>query len=223
MTANQRHLPQLPVLYSFRRCPYAMRARLGLAVSHTQVELREILLRDKPEHMLTLSPKGTVPVLWLPDGTVIDESLDVMLWALRRNDPQGWLNLSPSQEKQAREWVSLLDGDFKYHLDRYKYSNRYENCDPQEHLKQCLTILEPWEQALSEHAFLLGEQAKYVDYAVLPFVRQFRIADPHFFDQEPELTHIRGWLNRYLDSELFKTIMPKFKQWQPDDRAVLFP
>lgn len=200
-----------------------MRARLGLVASQTQVELREILLRDKPEHMLTLSPKGTVPVLWLPDGSVIDESLDVMLWALERHDPHGWLDLSPAQAEQAREWISTLDGAFKHHLDRYKYSNRYENCDPQVHLASCLDILQPWEQALASQDFLLGPNPKYVDYAILPFIRQFRIADPDFFDQEPRLASIRRWLNSYLGSDLFQTIMPKFKQWNPGDEPVVFP
>ena len=154
---------------------------------------------------------------------MIDESLDVMLWALKRHDPQGWLDLTPEQEEQAKQWVNLLDGDFKFHLDRYKYSNRYENCDPQEHLAKCLDILQPWEQALTRHDYLLGAKPKYLDYAVLPFIRQFRIADPQLFDQEPRLAHIRGWLNRYLESDLFKAIMPKFKQWQPGDDLVLFP
>lgn len=223
MNANARHLPDLPVLYSFRRCPYAMRARLGLVASQIQVELREILLRDKPEHMLALSPKGTVPVLWLPDGAVIDESLDVMLWALKKNDPQGWLQLSDLEAEQARQLVAQLDGPFKHHLDRYKYSNRYDNCDPQEHLEACLLILNQWNERLSRHAFLMGDQAKYVDYALLPFVRQFRIADPAFFDQEARLVHVRRWLNNYFESSLFRAIMPKYSQWSPDDPAILFP
>lgn len=216
-------LPATPVLYSFRRCPYAMRARLGLVASQIQVELREILLRDKPEHMLCLSPKGTVPVLWLPDGTVIDESMDIMLWALEINDPSGWLDLSSDQLLQAGELVEQLDGSFKLHLDRYKYASRYENCDPQEHLQACLGILDQWGERLRLQPYLMGAQARYVDYALLPFVRQFRIADPMFFDQEPRLEHVRRWLNDYLESSLFKAVMPKFPQWKPGQKALFFP
>lgn len=221
--ANVRHLPNLPVLYSFRRCPYAMRARLGLVASQTKVELREILLRDKPEHMLTLSPKGTVPVLWLPDGSVIDESIDVMLWALRQRDPLGWLDLTAEQRVEADELVAQLDGPFKHHLDRYKYSNRYENCDSQEHLEACLSILDQWNERLRGHSYLLGAHAKYVDYALLPFVRQFRIADPLFFDQAQRLACVRSWLNRYLESSFYNAIMPKFPQWTPGNLPVVFP
>lgn len=223
MVANLRHLPETPVLYSFRRCPYAMRARLGLVASQTRVEIREILLREKPEHMLALSPKGTVPVLWLPDGTVIDESLDVMLWALQRNDPWGWLELDEFEQEEAKALIRQLDGPFKHHLDRYKYSSRYENCDPEEHQQACLRILQQWSDRLQTQDWLFGKQARYVDYAMLPFIRQCRIADPAFFDSEPTIEPLRRWLNAYLESDLFKAIMPKLEPWQPGDSKSFFP
>lgn len=224
MVANARHLPETPVLYSFRRCPYAMRARLGIVASGLIVELREILLRDKPEHMLNLSPKGTVPVLWLCDGTVIDESLDVMLWALQQSDPLGWLDLNEQQTRQTDDLVAQLDGPFKHHLDRYKYANRYEDCDALTHRQACVDILRTWDGLIASNGgWLVDQRERFVDYALLPFVRQFRVADETFFDEEPTLGALRQWLFNYLESPKFRAIMPKLKPWQPGDAAVLFP
>jgi len=143
--ADHGHQLGLPVLYTFRRCPYAMRARLAIVAAGLKVEVRELVLRAKPAHMLEISPKGTVPVLWLPDGTVIDESLDVMHWAVGQNFPADWLVLNTEQQQQCDEWIALLDGEFKRNLDRYKYPHRYHvktdtdtyTCDPLEHRAVC--------------------------------------------------------------------------------------
>jgi len=193
-----------PILYSFRRCPYAMRARMSLLESGIEVELREVILRDRPEHMMDISPKGTVPVLLLPDGTVIEESLDIMLWSL----DESWL---------AGDWKELIDvndGDFKHHLDRYKYNNRYENVlSPEEHREHALSILKTYDGRLSNQAYLCGDSISLADLALSPFVRQFANTDRGWFDQLP-LLHLHDWLIGILEGDLFKSCMVKHKQWQ---------
>ena len=193
-----------PILYSFRRCPYAMRARMSLLESGVEVELREVILRDRPEHMMDISPKGTVPVLLLPDGTVIEESLDIMLWSL----DESWL---------AGDWKELIDvndGDFKHHLDRYKYNNRYENVlSSDEHREHALSILKTYDERLSNQAYLCGDSISLADLALSPFVRQFANTDRGWFDQLP-LLHLHNWLIGILEGDLFKSCMVKHKQWQ---------
>jgi len=160
-------IPPDPILYSFRRCPYAMRARLALAVSSTHCELREVKLGAKPPAMLAASPKGTVPVLVLPDGAVIDESLDIMRWALARHDPEGWL---------ARDDMGLIaanDGAFKYNLDRYKYPDRH-GADPLAHRERGLAWLRGIDARLAEHGQLCGAERGLADAAIMPFVRAAR-------------------------------------------------
>jgi len=193
-----------PILYSFRRCPYAMRARMSLLESGVEVELREVILRDRPEHMMEISPKGTVPVLLLSDGTVIEESLDIMLWSL----DESWL---------AGDWKELIDvndGDFKHHLDRYKYNNRYENVlSSEEHREHALSILKTYDERLSNQAYLCGDSISLADLALSPFVRQFANTDRGWFDQLP-LLHLHDWLIGILEGDLFKSCMVKHKQWQ---------
>ena len=193
-----------PILYSFRRCPYAMRARMSLLESGVEVELREVILRDRPEHMMDISPKGTVPVLLLPDGTVIEESLDIMLWSL----DESWL---------AGDWKELIDvndGDFKHHLDRYKYNNRYENVlSSDEHREHALSILKTYDERLTNQAYLCGDSISLADLALSPFVRQFANTDRGWFDQLP-LLHLHNWLIGILEGDLFKSCMVKHKQWQ---------
>jgi len=193
-----------PILYSFRRCPYAMRARMSLLESGVEVELREVILRDRPEHMMDISPKGTVPVLLLPDGAVIEESLDIMLWSL----DESWL---------AGDWKELIDvndGDFKHHLDRYKYNNRYENVlSSDEHREHALSILRTYDERLSNQAYLCGDSISLADLALSPFVRQFANTDRGWFDQLP-LLHLHNWLIGILEGDLFKSCMVKHKQWQ---------
>ncbi len=196
-----------PVLYSFRRCPYAMRARLALAASGTQVEHREILLRDKPAHMLDISPKGTVPVLLLEDGTVLEESLDIMLWALGRNDPEGWL------DRHDEALVAANDGPFKHHLDRYKYANRYQGAEPQAHREECLALLQVLESRLATQPFLSGQTRGLTDAAIAPFVRQFANSDRAWFDAQA-LPGLQRWLADFLQSQLFGRVMVKHPLWQ---------
>lgn len=220
MSAELNHqLKNTPVLYSFRRCPFAMRARLALVASQTEVELREIVLRDKPEHMVQLSPKATVPVLWLPNCSVIDESLDIMKWALKRHDPKGWFNLTESEQNEANQLLQQLDGPFKHHLDRYKYASRHKT-DPVVHLQACIDILLQWQQRLNQNAYILGDNPTYVDYAMLPFVRQFRIANPDTFDKLDSIPAVQQWLGNYLNSDLYEKIMLKYDPWHPGQTVV---
>jgi len=178
-----------------------MRARLALRVSETPVEIREVSLRDKPAAMLAASPKGTVPVLVLPGGEVIDESLDIMRWALARNDPEGWL------DGDDPALIAANDGPFKHHLDRTKYPDRHAS-DPTEHRAAALEILGALEQRLSISAYLCGSRQTLTDAAILPFVRQFAAIDLAWFDAQP-LPRLQHWLATQLASPLFLSIMTR--------------
>ena len=198
-----------PVLYSFRRCPYAMRARMALSVSGAQYEHREVVLREKPAEMLEASPKGTVPVLALGDGEVLEESLDIMRWALGQNDPEGWL------ERQDQALLAASDGPFKHHLDRYKYAARYEDVDPEEHGAKAVQHLRVLDDRLASSRYLCGETRGFADIAIFPFVRQFVNADKAWFAAQG-LTHVEGWLEGLTGSDLFEGIMTKQKPWSAD-------
>ena len=206
-----------PLLYSFRRCPYAMRARMALMASGVQVRLREVVLRDKPAEMLEASPKGTVPVLVLEDGTVIDESRDVMQWAMDQNDPGGW------KTDKAATLIAEADGPFKNVLDRYKYPNRYEDegVDKLEQRAKGREFLAKLDTRLARHDQLLGDTITEADIAIFPFVRQFANTDRGWFDAEP-LPHLQRWLAGHLDSELFLSVMKKYPQWKTGDEEVAF-
>ncbi len=216
-------LPSVPVIYSFRRCPYAMRARLALLASEQICEHREILLRDKPATMLALSPKGTVPVLWLPDGRVLDESLDVMYWTLHNNDPLGWLEYTSSEILLATKLIEENDGPFKYHLDRYKYADRYEKENLALHQDSCLETLEKLNALLSGNDWLFGAEARMIDYAILPFIRQCRIANSDWFDAQNQLEDLHRWLQNFLTSDIFNIVMHKYDVWNDEDDPVVFP
>jgi len=207
----------LPVLYSFRRCPYAMRARMALLVSDTPVRLREVVLRDKPEAMITASPKATVPVLVLPDGQVIDESLAIMRWALDRNDPQGWVLGSAAET----ELIAEADGPFKEALDRYKYPTRYHNVDPLEHRAAGQASLEKLDSLIQTSGQLLGAKPSLADHAIFPFVRQFANNDRNWFDALP-LPALQKWLAGHLASPLFAITMQKYPQWKSGDKEPVF-
>ena len=197
-----------PVLYSFRRCPYAMRARMALAVAGLELELREVSLKAKPPELLEASPKGTVPVLVLPGGAVIEESLAIMHWALNQADPQGWLSAWDLSAKALMDaLIAENDGPFKHHLDRFKYPDRYPGETSESHRRAALAILRGWKQRLSAAGWLLGDRPCLADWALLPFVRQFRLADPAGFDAEPSLDALRAWLSRCLEHQTFKAVM----------------
>ena len=209
----------LPILYSFRRCPYAMRARMAIHISDQRCELREVLLRDKPPSMLQYSAKGTVPVLILQDGKVIDESLDVIDWALNLNDPDDWQRSKDT--KKTKELIKINDGEFKYHLDRYKYSKRYDNEDPEFHRKKCLKFIESVNNELNNSKYIFDDNISYADIVVLPFIRQFRIADIEWFDSLP-YDNLKKWLSSFLNSSLLNSIMKKYDLWKEGDKSIVF-
>ncbi|HTN95320.1 MAG TPA: glutathione S-transferase [Gallionella sp.] len=208
------------VLYSFRRCPYAIRARLALCATGVEVELREVALRDKPESMLAASPKGSVPVLVLPDGCVIDESWEIMLWALHRNDPEGWLGKNDVCVNAATELVIENDTVFKILLDRYKYAGRYPEYPRSHYRSEAEIILLQLESRLSATRYLLGDTMSIADVAIFPFIRQFSEVDRQWFAQAP-YTSLQRWLNEFLDSERFAAVMKKYHVWHPGDPTVI--
>ena len=211
-----------PILYSFRRCPYAMRARLALLSAGIACRLREVVLRDKPDAMLAASPKGTVPVLVLEDGSVIDESLDVMLYALRTRDPDAWLSPDEASTEDMLALIADCDGGFKHHLDRYKYAARFEDADFEHHRREGAAFLKRLDDRLASRDQLFGARISLADMAIMPFVRQFANADRAWFDAQP-LPHLQRWLTGHLESARFKAVMPKFPQWKQGDAEPVFP
>lgn len=196
-----------PLLYTYRRCPYAMRARMALLQASIEFDAHEIVLKEKPAEMVAVSPKATVPVLVLPDGRVIEESLDIMRWAFEVGEQAGWWRRAQTQGNQAL--IALNDGPFKQQLDRYKYPDRLEGTDPAVHRDQAvICLLHPLEQRLARAPSLGGEEPCAADLAIFPFVRQFRAVDPGWFDAEP-LHATQQWLQGWLECEQFKACMKK--------------
>lgn len=192
-----------------------MRARMAIAASGTQVRLREILLRDKPDEMLAVSAKGTVPVL-VDGDRVIDESIDVMNWALRKHDPEGWLT------RKDDALIAENDGPFKHHLDRYKYSTRYEDADAEEHRAAGFAFLQKLDARLADSDYLHGAARGFTDIAIFPFVRQFRIANKDWFDAA-SIPNVQRWLNALMESALFKSVMEKYPLWKETDEETTYP
>ncbi len=209
LTPNTKQI--LPILYSFRRCPYAMRARLAIAYAGVAVELREVELRNKPQAMLLVSPKATVPVLQLKNGRVLDESLDIMLWALQQNDPEHWLKAAGLDH--AKALIRGNDEPFKYYLDRYKYADRYPAYSELYYRQQGELFLADLESLLTQRTYLSGDQFSLADAAILPFIRQFCAVEPAWFKDSP-YPALRQWLNDFLASSLFKQVMTKYPYWQ---------
>lgn len=214
-------LAESPILYSFRRCPYAMRARLALHSSGNSVGLREVVLRDKPAEMLEASPKGTVPVLILSDETVIDESYDVMLWALKRSDPEGLRAYSDDVLLEMDALVAENDGPFKSALDRYKYPNRYQDIARAEQRDKGAEFITKLDDMLVDKEFLFGGQFSIADSAILPFIRQFAHVDRDWFWSQNWRNVIR-WLEAFLESDRFNAIMNKYPQWKSGEESVVF-
>ena len=204
--------PPLPVLYSFRRCPYAMRARLALQAAEQAVEHREIALKNKPTDMLHASPKGTVPVLVLTAGCVLEESLDIMRWALGRNDPQGWLGNDDTSRQDAWALIAQNDGEFKFHLDRYKYPHRYGLADGVAHRELARGFLDLLQARLAIHRYLGGARFGLADAAIAPFVRQFAHTDPTWFAAQA-WSHLAQWLQDFEASAAFAHVMEKHPVW----------
>ncbi|MFJ1298730.1 glutathione S-transferase [Pseudomonadota bacterium AL_CKDN230030165-1A_HGKHYDSX7] len=218
----------LPILYSFRRCPYAMRARMALLMAGEACELREVVLRDKPSALLAASPKGTVPVLVLPDGQVLKQSLDIMHWTLARHDPESWLAADPAEPVAPDEaalpgpgmaWITRCDGDFKYHLDRYKYAGRYPGADAMTHRQHAAGFVRALDAALRVAPWLGGTRARLADFAVMPFVRQYAHTDPAWFDAQP-WSAARAWLDTLTQAPLFVAALRKTDPWREGAEPV---
>jgi glutathione S-transferase len=203
-----------PTLYSFRRCPYAMRARLALVMSDQETHLREVILRNKPQAFLDASPSATVPCLLTETG-ILDESLEIMIWALKRNDPDGWLTMPIA----GTEWITRCDGPFKHALDRTKYATRYADAGPECERAKAITFLCDLDAQITDWMF---DRPTLADFAILPFVRQFAFIDKPWFDAQP-WPNLYHWLDRFLTSDAFAQIMTKYPQWHEDDAPTLFP
>lgn len=200
----------LPILYSFRRCPYAIRARMAIAYASINLELREVSLANKPIEMLALSSKGTVPVLQLSDR-VIDESLEIMNWALEQSDPENWLSLD-SQKKQL-SLIEENDNEFKDWLDKYKYWDRFPQQTQQYYRSNAELFISKLERYLKSNKYLLGSKMCQADIAIFPFIRQFAFVDKPWFDQS-NYPLVQRWLNQFLQSDLFGQVMEKHALWQ---------
>ena len=207
---------QFPILYSYRRCPYAMRARMALRYSGITVEIREISFKNKPKHMLQISPKGTVPVLFLSSGKVLEESLDIMQWALAQNDPDNWL------QGNDAGLIEENDDSFKQASDQYKYSVPGKSA--MKHRAEGEVFLAKLESRLKQHSHLCGDSLSFTDIAIFPFIRQFVAVDEAWFEAAP-YPALKEWLARLVTSELFLSVMEKYTAWDeesPQAEKVLF-
>jgi glutathione S-transferase len=212
----------LPILYSFRRCPYAMRARLALRASGVEYALQEVALKNKPAEMLLASPKGTVPVLVLTDGTVLEQSLDIMLWALGRHDSPPWLPPTDVEHEAQLELIGLWDGEFKHHLDRYKYPHRFALQDGLEHRASGSRFLQQLEHTLQQQAHLTGANWGLADAAIAPFVRQWAHTDPAWFSGQ-SWPRLQQWLAAFECSADFAEVMQKLPLNPPAQEAPAHP
>lgn len=210
-----------PILYSFRRCPYAIRARLAIKVSNVQVEIREVLLKDKPAEMLSISPKGTVPVLELVNGTIIDESRDIMTWALTQHDPENWLLTENVKQEEVECLIDFNDNEFKHALDHYKYADRYPEHTMEIYRQQGEVFLQQLEEKLTINDYLMGPEISLTDMAVFPFIRQFAYVDKDWFDQT-SYTKLQKWLEQLLNTKLFHQVMRKYPRWHNGDEPQVF-
>lgn len=212
----------LPIFYSFRRCPYAMRARMALQYSGVKVELREVLLKDKPESMLAIESDTTVPLLVLPNGEVIDESWQIMLWAIRQNDPDCWLGEDETLLVDIEMMLEMNDFSFKTDLDHYKYADRYPEHPVEYYRLLGEEFLQELEGALNNSKYLLGGKISAADIAIFPFIRQFACVDIEWFDRTP-YPKLQAWLRSFRESSLFESIMHKLPVWQESDQPFIFP
>ena len=213
---------KLPILYSFRRCPYAMRARLALLASGIQCELREVVLRNKPAEFLTTSPKATVPVLVTPNGEVIEQSWDIMMWALRQHDPAHWLPSDANVFERGMQLLHRCDGEFKQQLDRYKYPQRHGLEDGTAARDEAMFFLANLESLLKQQRYLFNSSIGIFDAAILPFIRQFAHVDIDWFAAQP-LPSVQAWLSAFENSTDFKRAMTVYPAWADNSPTTVFP
>ena len=212
---NNKH----PILYSFRRCPYAMRARLAIKACEIFVEIREIKLKEKPLEFLKVSLKGTVPVLVTSSGNVLEESIDIINWALNINDPQKWLATGQLPQRAISQLLNNLENEFKPSLDKYKYPNRFENIDRNFHRDKNLNFLWHLDDLLKKNRALNCSHLSLIDYAIFPFIRQFRNVDDKWFDSF-NFNFLKKWLFQIIDSNDFLSIMKKYEKWESTNTPI---
>ena len=208
-----------PILYTFRRCPYAMRARLAIKASGVIVEIREVKLKNKPEELLNISPKATVPVLYISSKKIIEESLDIMKWALEINDPLKLLEQEKLNRIEVHNTLNKLENDFKQNLDRYKYSSRFDQPNPELYRDKNLKILNEFNNLLQHNKGIYSSHLSLLDYAIFPFIRQFRNVNSVWFDSL-ELKFLKSWLYELIDSDEFSSIMKKNLIWEPNQKPI---
>ena len=213
---------KLPILYSFRRCPYAMRARLALLASGNQCELREVVLRNKPAEFLATSPKGTVPVLVTTQGEVIEQSWDIMMWTLRQHDPAHWLPSDANVFERGMQLLHRCDGEFKQQLDRYKYPQRHGLEDGTAARDEAMFFLANLESLLKQQRYLFNSSIGIFDAAILPFVRQFAHVNIDWFAAQP-LPSVQAWLSAFENSTDFKRAMTVYPAWADNSPTTVFP
>lgn len=212
----------LPILYSLRNCPYAMRARIAIFKSKQTVILRDLVLSDKPKELIAASPKATVPVLVLTNGTVLEESLDVMLWVLNETDPDDLLqSKNECSLSEMLTLISTFDHDFKTCLEQYKCAKRYRESNIAECREVCEQYLKILEHRLISNKFLMSNTESLVDIALVPFIRQFARVERQWYLQSP-YPNVRQWLNNYLQSAMFTKVMAKYPLWLDNHEEVLF-
>ncbi|WP_269623111.1 glutathione S-transferase N-terminal domain-containing protein [Prochlorococcus marinus] len=230
ITKKNNEKPINNILYSFRRCPYAMRARWALLKADQQVILREVNLKDKPIELINNSKNSTVPLLVLESGVILNESIDIIYWAdniIRIKN--GLIKQKHPYQQEINLLLNQNDLIFKFHLDRYKYPNRFPNCNPKEHLIESEKILQEWNERLGKSskknskAWLIGDKESIADYSLWPFVRQFRLVNQEYFDNNIKFKYLKVWLDFYLNHKLFSVLMKKYKFWNRESKEVLFP
>jgi len=204
-----------PILYSFRRCPYAIRARMVLSYMEVSVELREVLLNERPQSLYKISSKGTVPVLLLKDGEVLDESLDIMRWAIK----QGEQKLYEDKLNEQNQLIKYNDTKFKYWLDKYKYHVRYLEHSREYYQRKCSKTLAEYDMRLRENAYLMGDRIGLADIAIFPFIRQCANVDQNWFNNK--YPNLNQWLEIWKQSRLFKSVMMKYNQWRLGDELLI--
>ena len=212
----------LPILYSLRQCPYAMRARMGLLLAKQSVILRDIVVKNIPTEMLAASPKATVPVLVLSDSSVIDESLDIMLWALKRTDPNNLLyNHEPDALDNMLALINRNDNEFVEALKMYKAAARYHDSNIESCRHQCEPFIGYLEESLTNHNYIMGDSLSLVDYAVFPFIRQFSRVDRKWYLRAP-YPKLRRWLDKHYQNPIFTKAMTKYAQWLDSNAVIIF-
>lgn len=208
-----------PVFYSFRRCPYCMRAHMALKYAGIKAELREVDLNDYPPQAQAISPKATVPVLLLPDGNIIDESWDIVKWALEQSDPDNWCGENGKYMLDAEILIETNDFSFKEDLDHYKYADRYPEHTAEHYRQACEEFIEELEEMLADNSYLLAEQLSLADIGVFPFVRQFSLVDEEWFASAP-YPRVRQWLNLLIKTRLFQQVFQKHETWREGTPVV---